>query len=326
MKQKVVTIFVLLFAFVYAKGQDKIVTVQKDTIYCRIISISATHIQYEQKDNNQNRMGKFIPIEQVAEYIPSSQLHETPYGAFVSKQPQEPFDRWRIGIEGGGAYLLSFSNIEKNMQDMGIPQSKIDDYRKSYRNGMSFGADVHYLITPSFGAGLRYSMFTTSARMDYALYYGYIFYSYGYGYGIPTYYTINEKEKIYVNYIGPSAVFQHWLDKNHKFRMNGELSIGYFSYREEDRIDPLFIDTYQGNVSLGNILTEGNTWGGNIQLSFEYYPLSWLSVGANIGASLATFKSMKISTEDISVTQDLNADNYMNMSHINYSLGLRFHF
>jgi len=328
MKQKVITAFILLFAFIYVKGQDKIITVQKDTIYCRIISISATHIQYEQKDNNQNMVGKFIPIEQVAEYIPSSQLHETPYGTFISKQPQEPFARWRIGVQGGGAYLLSFSNIEKGMQNMGIPQSKIDDYRKSYRNGTYFGADVHYLITPFLGVGLKYSLFTTSAKFDYIFDAGYIYYNFSSaGYYIPTYYSLGEKNKIYVNYIGPSVVFQQWLDKNRKFRMNEELSIGYARYREEDQLDPLlYINTGYGVTSFNNMLAEGNTWGGNVQISFEYYPLTWLSVGANAGASLATFKTMKLSTKDMSITQDLDPDNRIDMSGIDYSVSVRFHF
>jgi len=253
-----IILLVLLFAFTYAKAQDKIVTTQK-----------------------------------------------------------ESFDRWRIGIEGGGAYLLSFSNIEKSMQGMGIPQSNIDDYRKSYRNGMYFGADVHYLITPFFGMGIKYSLFMTSAKLDYTLY---LSPTSGYN---SLYF--NEKDKYYVNYIGPSIVFQQWLDKNRKFRMNEELSIGYVRYREKDQINSplIYLDTPQSVVS---ILAEGNALGGNAQLSFEYYPLLWLSVGANAGASFATFKSLKFSTGNISFTQDLDAAHRMNMSYLDYSISVRFHF
>jgi len=322
-KQTVISILILLIPLLHAKGQDKIITVQNDTVFCRILSITPTHIQYEQKDDKQNTVGKFIPIEQVQEYFTRSELHNTAIGSRISEQPKEPFDRWRIGIQGGGAYLLSsFSNMEKNMQYLGISQSKIDDYRKQLRNGMYFGADVHYFITPFLGAGVKYSLFTTSAKINYILGSGYYeYYMPGFIlFSIPTYYSISEKDNYFVNYVGPSVVFRHWLDKNRKFRLNEELSVGYAKYREEDRFDP---DQYP---SLNNILTEGNALGGSFQLSFEYYPLSWLSVGANASAFLTTFKKVNISTGDTSITQDLDVNNHINMSRMDYSLAIRFHF
>jgi len=331
MKQKVWVLLIFSLVFAYAKGQDKIITTQRDTIYCRILSISLTHILYEQKDDNQNTVGKFISIEQVEEYIPSAPLQGTPLGTFISKPSHEPFSRWQIGVQGGGAYLLSFSTMENNMRYMGIPLSKVDDYSKQLRNGMYFGADAHFFVTPFLGVGLKYALFMTSARLDYTLttmagysetgtdYFG--------GYAIPTYYSISEKNNIYVNYIGPSVVFQSWLDKNRKFRMNGGLSIGQARYREEGRFDPpLYINTPRGIVFQGNVLTDGNTLGGGIQLSLEYYPSPLLSVGANAGAFLATFKTLKISDKNTSLTQDLNADNRLDMSYIDYSVSVRFHF
>ena len=325
--QKAIIALLLLLSFSYAKGQDKIITLQNDTILCRIVTVTPTRIQYEQKiDNQQHTTGKFISIEQVREYYRESQLHETSSPVLKIKPASEPFDRWRVGIRGGGAYLLSaFSNVEKNMHNLGIPQSKIDDYNKQLRNGTCFGADIHYFITPFFGAGVNYSLFANSVQLDYILGLN-LYYDFSnsvpiyLGYSIPSYYSVNEKSKFYVNYIGPSVVFRHWLDKSRKFRLNEELSIGYARYREENRID-LYQYTF-----LSNTLMEGNALGGNIQLSFEYYPMSWLSVGANAGVSLTTFKSVKITTKDESQAIDLDADNHLNMSRFDYSLGIRFHF
>jgi len=330
-KQKAITVLILIISFLHAKGQDKIITLQNDTVFCRIISITPTHIQYQQKDDKQNTVGKFISIEQVREYSTRSELHTTSHGTCIGKQPKDPFDRWRIGIQGGGAYLLSsFSNMEKNMQSLGISQSKIDNYCKQLRNGMYFGADVHYFITSFLGVGVNYSLFATSTQIDYILGLGYYDYyvSQGYlGYSIPSYYPISEKDKYYVNYIGPSVVFRHWLDNNRKFRLNEELSVGYTRYREEDRFNPyLYINTYQDITFLNNLLIEGNALGGSIRLSFEYYPMPRLSVGANAGAFLTAFKTMKISTKNMSETQALDADNHINMSRIDYSLAIRFHF
>jgi len=331
-KQKLLTGLILLLAFTCAKGQDKIITAQNDTISCRIISISPTHIQYEQKRDNQAVIGKFIPIEQVLEYYTHSKLQETPLGAFNSKRVAEPFRRWRIGIQGGGAYLLSsFDGLQTNMQQMGISQSKIDDYQKQLRNGKYVSADVHFLITRFFGVGLKYSLYAATTQLDYMINgYGYYYYTvsgWSTGYYIPTFYPFNEKDKIYLNYFGPSVLFQHWLDKNRKFSISEELSIGSARYREEGRLDPyLYINTDQGSTYLSSTLTEGNTLGGSAQVAFKYYPKPWLSVGANIGVFYTTFKTLKTSTKDTSSIQHLEDNDRLDMSRIDYSLGICFHF
>ncbi|MCL1933917.1 MAG: hypothetical protein FWF53_08940 [Candidatus Azobacteroides sp.] len=327
--QKVIIGLILLLAFTYAKGQDKIITTQEDTIFCKIVSVSPTHIQYEQESDNQNAIGKFISIDQVREYYRNSQFQESFPTVERKKRPKEPFDRWRVGLQGGGAYLLSsFSNMEQNMQDAGIPQSKIDDYNKHLRNGFYVGADVHFLITRFFGVGVKYSLFATSARLDYSLNgFGYFTPDGFISYSIPTYYPISEKDKYYLNYIGPSVVFQHWLDKNRKFRINEELSMGYVRYREEGRFDShQYVNTDQGVTFLNNALAEGNAFGGSAQVAFEYYPLPWLSVGANAGVLLTSFGSLKTSTKETSFRQDLEGDDRINMSRIDYSVGVRFHF
>ena len=68
MKKKVFVLFIL-FLFTsslhFISAQDKIITIQNDTIHCRILSVSPTYIQYEQTAENGFVTGKFIPTEQV---------------------------------------------------------------------------------------------------------------------------------------------------------------------------------------------------------------------------------------------------------------------
>jgi hypothetical protein len=225
----------------------------------------------------------------------------------------EPFSRWSIGLQGGGSYLTaSFANSEASMRQLGISESTIDDYHKQLRNGWHAGVDAHYLITRSFGVGLKYSLFATSIQVGYAVLSDYYW-------PIPIYYYTVQKEKIYLNYIGPSVVFQHWLDKSNRFGLNGQLSAGYAHYRDEVRFDP-----YQYHSE--NSLMEGGAIGGNAQLSFDYYLLPWLSAGANIGYFYTTFNKVTYSTKHGSNPVELNKGYHINMSHIHYSLGVRFHF
>ena len=73
MKKIFFSLLMLMFLQVIS-GQDKIITIQHDTIFCRIISISPAHIHYEQISENGYTIGKFIPTEHILEYFRSSQL------------------------------------------------------------------------------------------------------------------------------------------------------------------------------------------------------------------------------------------------------------
>ncbi|MDR1182470.1 MAG: hypothetical protein LBL13_10885, partial [Bacteroidales bacterium] len=64
---KNVLFLALLFAFNRMNGQDRIITVNSDTIDCKILSISETHLNYEQSEG-EHAVGKFIPVSQVLKY------------------------------------------------------------------------------------------------------------------------------------------------------------------------------------------------------------------------------------------------------------------
>jgi len=66
-RKKGIIVAVMLLAFMYAKGQDTIITTQRDTISCRIVSISLKFIKYECKDNS-GVVNKLIPMKQVRGY------------------------------------------------------------------------------------------------------------------------------------------------------------------------------------------------------------------------------------------------------------------
>jgi hypothetical protein len=311
--KKVVVAFILSLTFASVKGQDLIITTEFDTIFCRIVHVSPSFIHYEQLLANRTIAGRNIPMEQVWEYYYYSQRRGR--SSSSAERDKAPYRRWKIGLQGGGAYLTgSVSESKKQMRELGIPQSQIDDFHKKLRNGAFVGLDVHYLLTRFFGVGLRYSLFTSSINMDFSLRDPTV--------SLPIYYSMGLNEKIYVNYIGPSVIFQHWLGSGQKFSLSEEISLGYAHYRDEVRYDPyqfVLFDTY-------NTLTEGHTMGGGLKVAFEYYPSPHISFAANAGLFVAPFYSVKISAKDMTVKEKLDSKNFLNMSRADYSLGVRFHF
>jgi hypothetical protein len=349
---KIFITFLLLLVFTYAKGQDKIVTTQNDTIFCKVLSVSLEFIKYEQKINNQAPVENSIPMKQVQEYSlgprtgdaslassgntqviqPSSTFPDlnrkkvTKTFQTPVKKPKAPsfdsFSRWRFGVQGGEAYLInSLAHSRQAMKDLGVfPAAQADNYYKKLRKGISFDADVHYLISQPVGIGVKYSFFTSSVQMDYTVRDN--------NSVIPTYLTASEKENFYLQYVGPSVLFQQWLGGNHKFRINEQLSAGYFIFRYEERFDPyqyVFVNPNTG-ANQYSVLKKGNTFGGNFQLSLEYYPVRELSVALNAGVFPTTFRSLKVSDNSTSYTQNLGKSHSLDLSRVDVSIGIRYHF
>ena len=307
-------------------GQDKIITIQQDTILCRIISISPTHIQYEQNVNGY-MVGKFIRTEQVLEYYRTPQTSEPkPYDlANVQKfNPPKPERLWMMGVyPGRGTLLASTADDEKEMIAMGIPKSQAVDYNKKLKHGWSLGGDIHYMFSDHFGLGVKYSLFTSSVKQEFTISIS----SY-----IPTFICIGMSERIYIHFAGPSVVFRQWLDENRKFQLTGTLSAGYVYYRDETRMDPnqytftLLPPSSGQSMSIYNFLADSKTWGANACFSADYFPVTWLSVGVNAGLMYARLTKLDLSTKETTDTVDLDKKDYQSLARFDYSISIRFHF
>ena len=346
-RQRVIISFILLLVFTYAQGQDKIITIQRDTIYCKIVSISLKFMKYEQESYNHAKATYSIPMEQVREYSLGLQPQESLPATITKGQPVKPspavsdkkqsvkpspavsnkkqstesFERWRIGLDAGGSYLLKYlAGPTQAMVEKGVsPSSQADIFYKRLRKGMSAGGDIHYMFNPSCGIGVKYSLFYSSTQIDYDVN--------DVNSGVS--YPANEKGSFTLHYVGPSFLLRQWLDANHKFRLNEELSLGYVFLRNEEHYDAnqyLFTNPVTNETQYG-ILTEGKNFSGFFQLSFEYYPAPWLSFGVNAGITPVVFRSLNVRDNyGVGVKKYLGSDNYFELSHLDYSLGLRFHF
>ena len=322
--KKLIFSLLMILPLQMVSGQDKIITMQRDTILCRIVSFSSTHIQYEQKVDGY-LVGKFIPTEQVLTYLRTSPLAQIDPYDWASRQqtkPSKPVNRWMIGVYPGGSTLLaSTANDENAMIASGIPKSQAVDYCKKLNRGWSIGGDFHYMSTDNFGFGAKYSLFSSTVKKDLTIAINSI---------LPEFLCVGMDERMYIYYAGPSALFRQWLDENRKFQLTETLSAGYVHYRDETRIDPnqysfISYPGLYGPVPIYNVLTVGSAWGANATISADYFPVSWLSVGVNAGLMYARLTKMDISTKEMTQTVDLDKKNEQSISRFDYSLCIRFH-
>ncbi|GHU62247.1 hypothetical protein FACS1894123_02850 [Bacteroidia bacterium] len=313
--KKAIIGWVLFLSVQIVKGQDIIITTQQDTIACKILSISPTHINYEQKIGNQRAVGKFIPVEQVLEYYRDSQPEQKTASSSKLVRP------WRVSLQAGYAHLTaSTSEAEQELQNSGISKSDAKSHYKHLKNGVHLSGDVHYFFNDYLGAGVKYSFFHSSSDME--LLYNMSLYSSVSYYNSYEHYIMGVDQRLYIHYVGPSLITQQWLNKNQTFQLLAELSIGYAYYRDELRISPYL---YSDDTTLG-ILEEGKSLGKNVEVSLAYYPLTYLSVSANVGFVSASFKKLDETTPMGKTTIKLDKDQHENVSRLNASIGVQFHF
>ena len=307
MKIKYFFFVLVLLRVGMVQAQDKIITVQNDTIHCRIVSISDGRIYYEQPESNGIVVGKSLPADQITIYYRNSNDNPVGYIQPVKHSLRNRRQHWRFGLQGGIGYMLASSDKEKKqLIDMGVNAKIAEKLCKDTDWGYSFGADIHYLFDQRGGIGIRYFGFYTAAHADITI---------NTFDGINYVYT-NMRKRIYVNFAGPSFYTQQWLDRSGSFKLALNIAVGYAHYRDEEEY---------GHPLLPNYLSTGSTFGGNGNVSFEYFPLTWLSVGFTTGYFGAWFGKMTI--YDGYNKQTIKLKDYqldaINASRLDLSLGIK---
>jgi hypothetical protein len=286
----------LLFCFVYAGySQDKIITGNNDTIDCRIIKLSKKSIFFEVKTKGVKSDGS-LPLSNVKNYSFGEKMTSLPDG----EAQKDSFERFRVGFSGGSGYLLSSSKkAESEMTGMGFEAGKVKSYYRDLKTGIYADADLTFLFSPKYGAGLRYKFFGTSASTD--------------GYvdpqdGVNLYYT-RFSEHIYVNYFSGAFYYQEYFGSRKSFRLNTGISMGLVKYRDEV-------------IYLYNYLTTGNSIGMDVDLGLEYLLSNSLSIRADLSEFASSITKMKVTDGVSTRIVKLDKDNYENLSRLNFSVGL----
>ena len=311
-------IFVCLFLSVFVfllKAQDQIITSKGDTIFCKIVTMNTSRIFYEQTDGTKIT-GKSIVLDDVVSY---SRQTET-----IAKQTQlnrsEIVERRRTVPEKRIIFELSVgvSNMPWLLGSVG--SSEMNEAYVQLKKGLGVGVSVHNLFTSSIGFGLQYSFFSSG-------YSGNSFQVIDPTY--PIYMVGNIQSRQYINYIGPSVLFQQFLDPNHKLKLSETLSVGVLSYRNEEQFSMDIPSSSSYTTSSYNVLGNGLTIGGRLGCSVEYLVLPYLSVGVGGSFLYGQLSTMNLEYRDSGGNSESipnqKLDNSLNLSRFDYGLVLKFH-
>jgi hypothetical protein len=298
--KKYLLVAILLYSLL-ATGysQDRIITLNYDTIDCRIKKIWNNTIFFDVTTKGVKSSGK-LPLKSVLNYANSGEL--TPKKQKVVNT--DPFERLHLGLKGGPSYLLASSrNAENYMVTLGLTSDKAQSYYRDLKSGLSGTADIICLINPYYGAGIKYKFFDTSASLE--------------GFfdaqdGIHLIYT-TYKEQIYVNYIGATFYYQQFIGGEESFKFYSAFSLGLALYRNE------------AEYLNGYFLLKGKNFGTGTSLGVEYFIASCFSVGAELSAFYSSIRKIKITDGTNNTTVDLGKGNYENLSRLDLSFGIRLY-
>lgn len=253
MKKLIISLLIFI-PLQIVSGQDKIITIQNDTIHCRIVSFTPTHIQYEQKTKKQNIVNRFIPKEYVLSYYRNLQSAQIKPDYRIDRPKST--HRWLAGIQTGNSIMTASTDDSWRsliLNDMGMNTLQSKDINQQLNRGWHLNGDIYYTDSDNFGLGVKYSFFTSSAQKD--------FITKAHREVLPTFVCVGLKENLYIHYIGPSMIIRQWLDRNQKFQLTEMFSAGYVWYRDEFRIDATF--------NFDNAVINSNKWGVNCGISFN---------------------------------------------------------
>ncbi|MFV0378704.1 MAG: hypothetical protein ACK5JD_15535 [Mangrovibacterium sp.] len=135
--KKTMLILLCLLLWAGTEAQDKIITIQNDTIECRILSVGAERITYEQNENGNYTTGKSIAIADVLQYFRKEHASGMD-GFYRDPARQKPQHRYLISLQGGLSQLTSdFANLKNSMNTT----SGVDDYFDDLKSAYYLGAE-----------------------------------------------------------------------------------------------------------------------------------------------------------------------------------------
>jgi hypothetical protein len=298
--KKYLLIAILLFSLLsIGYSQDKIITMNNDTIDCKINKISRNTIFFDVTTKSVKSSGK-LPLSSVLNYTISGKA--TPEG--LKAVNKDPFERLRLGMNGGPGYLLGSTKKAKDyLVSLGLTPDQVNSYYKDLKLGMNANADLTFLITPNFGAGIKYRFFDTSGSIE-----GFI----DPQDGVHLFYT-TYKEQIYVNYIGGMFFSQQFIGSRKSFKLNSACSFGLTTYRNE-----------AGYLN-GYYLLTGKNFGTDVSLGLEYFITSYFSVGVDLSAFYSSIRKVKLTDGTTTTTVDLDKEDYEDLSRLDISFGIRLY-
>ena len=298
MQLKTILTITFLSILVISKAQDRIITTQNDTINCKISKVTSSNIFFTIKTGSVITKGKVDRSSVLSYYSGNSGVDENT--GFTAPAPSH----WRLGLSGGLNYITaSSSEAATALVQQGVTKQDAESYYNDLKLGLSGGVDLHYMVTKTYGVGLIYKFYSTNSMIE-------TFFDPQDGVNL-IFGQMNEK--IYVHYTGLSFYSEQFMRANPRWKFSSYYSAGMAFYRNEAIV-----------VNTPFLLT-GKAFATNLDLGLEYFVFPRISAGINVSYFLSSLKKVTLNDGNSTTVQELEKENYENISRVDLSVGIRFY-
>ncbi len=299
-------------------AQDCIVLHSGDTLQCTIQKVGKKQVHFTVMQSGVTSKGKVekadirelryrvnqtVHSEDTFTGIKEAEELSIQEDTISGNSRQSELGNIRVSFNAGMGYLLGKTDVaEQSLQATGVAQQLSSDYYKQLKLGGQIKVSLLFYLWKDYWLGAMYSGFYTKAEIttpmvmdDLNMYYGKL------------------GEHYFINFAGVSFFSGGRYGKAKKIGLNSAGSIGPAFYRNETEI------------LNEQVLITGTALATNLNLGLEYYLQPRLGLNFEVGAFLSTLKKMKVKTPVQSQKITLDEENYENMSHLDFSVGIIYY-
>jgi hypothetical protein len=283
--------FVIALLLLFSKSifsQDLIVTVDGDSLNCKITKVKADEIDIIFKDKDGIKITSLTRANVKTYKYKYFETSELPDGKVKGRGD---YQRLRFAVNGGYSYHLG-----------SVPEGISSDLREyifDLKSGYHYGCDLTYNFNERYGAGINYKKFSSSNSVD--IYVEDINGNRRYG---------KMSDDLTISFFGPAFTVRQ-VSKNMRNTFYSILSVGYMSYSD----NKVIIDNYK---------MTGNTAGASVDIGYEFGLSKNLSLGLQISLIRGTLVRYDWSDGINTYPVKLDEDEYESLDRIDFSVGLRF--
>ncbi len=289
-------LFVFCLVGLSASAQDWIVIKSGDTIYCHILSINETNIQYKTTSSEPPRSIAQEVVESYRkaelEYFPSHLLSDDDYIKF--KKGKTNRDKGlRLGFSLGYTYRLAKA-----------PEGSspvVQKHIKKLKSGFNLKLDAVYFFGKYFGLGAKYTYSNFRAKTDRVS--GYT------PYGYPFYGTTSDNINLHFIGLHPTARFG---SSSGTARFLLGITMGYLAVSNRAEVGFPFT-------------LKGKAFSLSADMSLEFKLISKLYLGIGVELAMATISKYNYDDGRRQGTLTFNRNNQDNLFRFDFNGGLRFY-
>lgn len=272
----------------HLSGQDLIVTVDQDSLNCKIVSISSSRISYVYSMDNGREMENFITRDKVLAF------ERAYYVKLAGSKTGLEYPKFVITPHGGFSYRTAKSPETYD--------TRVEQYLKSLKSGYNYGIDLVYYFSNFSGLGLKYNAFRSSGSID----------NFRVSDGTGGFISATMKDDITITFIGPFWAFR-MLSSDARHSLIGYLGLGYLKYHDDANY-------------LSDFELDGNTLGMVYDLAYEVGLTEGLSLGAQFSLYSGIIREFEFTQGKRSKTIELDKESLEGMGRFDVSLRLAFRF